>query len=83
MRKFKNVQKNVTTTELVECACNFCGKTVIGEDDYLSSDITEFIISPGYGSGHDSDRIYFDICDDCLDNLIDSSKIRPKIQEIF
>lgn len=54
---------------IVGITCNFCGKLHNG-DDINMEPITEFEISPGYGSRFDCDRYHLDICDDCLEELL-------------
>jgi hypothetical protein len=58
----------------VGVTCNFCGDTYKGNVDMLP--VTEFEISPGYGSNKDCDRYHLDICDVCLDELLAKLKVK-------
>lgn len=80
MRKFKEIQKTAVTYELLSCTCNFFGKTVKVEDEYFYSNSTSFTITPGYELRFDGDKITFNICDQCIQNLKETSKIKPSIK---
>lgn len=64
------------TTETVQINCDFCGKTSLRlyKNTPIFNGITNFTISPGFGSKFDSlspsTDFNFDICDECLENLI-------------
>lgn len=71
------VQRTTKETHIVTIGitCNFCGKLHNG-DDIDMEPITEFEISPGYGSRYDCERYQLDICDDCLEELLHKLKVR-------
>ena len=49
--------------------CNKCGKELLEYEIPLSIN-TYF----GYGSVHDGDRLVLDLCQDCVDELVDMIK---------
>ena len=60
-------------SKVLVCKCNICGKEIPDiERDHFS--IKGRI---GYGSKHDGDELELDICNDCLDKLIEKCKLWP------
>lgn len=56
--------------------CNKCGN-VAGNKHFNES--TQIKVEHGYGSKRDGNKIQFRLCDDCLDEIIASFKIKPDI----
>ena len=64
--------------------CNKCGKT----DDGGFVDMSGFEVLFGYGSKRDGDCIKFDLCSECVEELINSFKIpaeliNPERSEVY
>lgn len=56
------------------CKCNVCGKKI----PEVEMDHFSLVGRVGYGSRlYDGDYLELDICNDCLDNLINRCKIHP------
>ena len=73
---FEDVIKCVEIVDGI--ACNKCGKKYTG--DYCDMrDITDVTIHFGFGSRHDTDVWEFDLCDDCIDEMIAGFKIPPQV----
>lgn len=77
--------KTVVETNKVEkdsiIECNKCGKRCDLENMEFSFDIDmlhEFLVSFGYGSSYDMESWGFDLCEDCLLELIKTFKIVPE-----
>lgn len=60
--------------------CNRCGKEFDETDMMCDFHVRRRI---GYGSVHDGELFVLDLCCDCLDNLIDSCKIKPILDRDF
>ena len=81
MYQLKKVIKTVETEHIEKIFCNVC-----------SSDMTVMIYGTlfkkgchvdfnfGYGSVHDDMWFDIDVCDDCVDKMLDSFKIKPKMK---
>jgi hypothetical protein len=77
MKKYK--QKK--TIELIETdrVCNKCGISInIEDNDYLNR-ISSVDICFGYGSMNDGSKWSFDICDDCLEQIVSEFKIPVRV----
>jgi hypothetical protein len=70
MRTFTTTKVEEIKKEVNSQMCDFCGKKILGIDGVLHGDITSFEINPGWGSRYDMDACDFDICDDCLEELM-------------
>lgn len=75
MRKFIEKTIEVSSRDLESVTCNMCSKTVEG-DMCDMSDITNIQISFGFGSKYDSDEWDFDLCDNCIEDIVSKFK-RP------
>ncbi len=76
----KYIKKEIITTvvELVQCdKCNAVEKY----HDFDGSDVASFKYQFGYLSkeGRDQSTIEFDLCDECLIDLLDKANIRYRI----
>ncbi len=80
MKTYKHKKVTEVIEEVDTVICNCCGKT---EKDPNYQTITDISISFGYGSSHDGDRWFMDLCDECLENITDSFKYPIKIKEMF
>lgn len=76
MREFKNLEKTKTYTQLVKVSCNKCGDANTDEE-YDKERFSEINLTFGYGSDYDNERWSFDLCDDCLTELVKSFKHVP------
>lgn len=65
-------KETIKTKKVTTIRCDFCG---VVSDSPEMSDITDFRISPGYGSIYDNSTFELDICDNCLTNLLDSKVV--------
>ena len=72
MRKTQPI--TVVQNYVSEISCNMCGKkiNIIEEkvEDWQLDYFHNFAIHYGYGSSKDGESYLFDICEDCLDNII-------------
>ena len=58
--------------------CNICGKKFDVYDESSGACISTEI---GYGSKYDGELVDFDICNECMDELIDKCKISPLLED--
>lgn len=77
MRKMKEITKVVHEDKAI--ICNKCGKEVDLEnaDDFEENLFHPFKVSFGYGSKFDLETWYFDLCEDCLLEFVETFKIKP------
>lgn len=59
--------------------CNVCGRD-IGFDN--QSDVQSICCTLGYWSKYDGETIVLDICPECLDEIIESCVIDPRLSEL-
>jgi len=77
MREYKTIQ--VSKEVPVRRVCNMCGLEVRPTSIWRDGPyIHEINLRPGYGSIFDMEDIEFDLCDECLHNLMLSFKIPVK-----
>jgi hypothetical protein len=76
LRNVETVEEVVMNHKLISVTCNKCSKRSTDEG-YGHKSFQEFNTSFGYGSRYDSQNWSFDLCDDCLTELIQSFKIVP------
>lgn len=77
MREYKIIQ--VSKKVPAKQTCNMCGIEI--EPTFMWQGgpyLHEIDLHPGYGSAFDMENIEFDLCDECLHNLILSFKIPVK-----
>jgi hypothetical protein len=77
MKKFK--KKKVEQEVLEQTTCDRCGKFKL-EEDWFTKDIMSFSYSFGYGSTHDQDEISFDLCEDCLFEILTDSGVNYRMK---
>ncbi|AMQ66702.1 hypothetical protein FDG96_gp43 [Bacillus phage Mgbh1] len=76
MRKY--IERNVKQRELVGFTCNKCGKSVdLTEDDFAGNLFHSFKTSFHYGSAFDMETWEFDLCEDCLLDIVKTFKVEP------
>jgi len=75
MRIRKQVVTKETHMVTSSITCNFCG-VEYSNGDINMEPITEFTIEPGFGSGYDLEHFTLDICDICLDELLNNLKVK-------
>lgn len=80
-KEVKKVERVVTSKTVT---CNKCGTTQTNncwnstDDDYFfSNDIHNIQLGFGYGSKFDMDNWSFDLCDNCLEELVKTFKYPP------
>lgn len=71
------LEKITIDSELVKVTCNKCGDKNI-EEEYDYERFSEISLSFGYGSMYDSEHWSFDLCDQCLTDLIKTFKLVPE-----
>ncbi|HEY8890879.1 MAG TPA: hypothetical protein VIM70_11550 [Clostridium sp.] len=76
MRLTKTVEKMVSVEELDSLACNCCGEYFTIDQ---SQSMQSFALDFGYASRHDMEHWSFDICDKCIEKIVDGFKIAPEI----
>lgn len=75
MQKFES--KSYVRDVLTSTTCNKCG-TVVGNDPMVHPQPLHVYHAYGYASKHDLTEVEFDICDDCLDEFMNSFIVPPK-----
>lgn len=84
MRKYIEKEIIEKHNEYIEksVTCNKCGKLKVleGEDytrEWQANEFQSMHCSFGYGSGYDQERWQFDLCEDCLTDIVREFKIVP------
>lgn len=83
MREYKtiNTQKRVESKVI----CNKCGMTYdddvseYGYEEWQWDTIYPFKVEFGYSSKYDLQRWSFDLCENCIDEIVSTFKIKPTI----
>lgn len=70
------LEKITIDSELVKVTCNKCGDKNI-EEEYDYERFSEISLSFGYGSMYDSEHWSFDLCGNCLTDLVRTFKHVP------
>lgn len=83
MRTYKAMEATQVNNIENHIACNKCGiATQLSNNEiareYVKEQYSEIQLSFGYGSSWDSQNWSFDLCEDCLRELVKSFKIVPK-----
>jgi hypothetical protein len=78
MRVYREVTK--VQDELDAVMCNQCGKIIESEDPFALNKIAEFHLYFSYGTNHDGETWRFDLCEDCIEKLVDKFKIPVTIE---
>lgn len=83
MREYEVVVKKEKELQLKFVTCNKCGKTkkLYGEDykkAWEAEEFKSFSCSFGYGSKFDTENWIFDLCEDCLEDIVNTFKIKPE-----
>jgi len=71
-------QETVEKEEVVLVICNRCGKVDDSEQVALASEIETWTHSFGYGSKQDGTTMEFELCDDCVLEIIKTFKYPPQ-----
>jgi len=82
MKKYKTIRTSNKAIKSV--ICNNCGRESVLDTpgNYNTDDEFEsFKIKFGYGSKHDGEKYFFDLCGNCLEKIFKSFKIPPEVQE--
>ena len=80
-KNYINLLDKYVETKVV---CNRCGLTFddtnsqYGYEEWQWDTIHEFDIEFGYGSKHDLDGWTFDLCEDCIEEIVTTFKIKPE-----
>lgn len=74
MKKYSEI--TVKKLKIDRVMCNCCGKELDSDADYLSVE-KEW----GYFSNKDGVRQRFDLCEDCVDRIVESFKISPETED--
>jgi len=81
MREITKYTETIEKTETISITCNRCGKTEEGEHVEYSSDIQQQRFDFGYGSTMDGTEMKFDLCDNCVKEIISEFIHQPEIIE--
>lgn len=66
------------TSKIVEVVCNKCGKHFSCKSNSFETNlIHDFVAKFGYSSEHDFEKLEFDLCEDCLNQFINTFEIEP------
>ena len=77
MRKQAEKEVTITEYETVEFGCNRCGKLEQNADSFTENGFHNFGVNFGYGSKYDTDQWEFDLCEDCLFEVVKDFKVAP------
>lgn len=64
------------TEELEKIICNKCGKEILVRGGVPQEDVLEVEKRWGYHSRKDNQVDYFDLCEDCYDELVSGFRIQ-------
>jgi len=76
MRIIENVETKVIVKNTLGIVCNKCGKSSV--PDYTNT-VQEFKLAFGYGSKYDTHSMVFDLCEKCLEEIIEGFMINPDV----
>lgn len=77
----KYVEKQVIRQVIENIVCNKCGENIKKEwtgIEPIFVDHQSFKLLFGWGSKYDGLKMEFDLCDDCMVEIIESFKIKPE-----
>lgn len=85
MKHHESVAATVTNLELVSITCNKCGKTTELSKDEQKKLVQEnlfqtFSLNFGYASKFDEETWEFEICEDCLEQFVNTFAIKPDVK---
>lgn len=63
---------------IIEITCNNCGATAVLDEWIELNKMHSFKIDFEYGSKFDCEMWDFDLCDDCLEKIVNNFKIKPE-----
>ena len=78
MRETTTFSETIQKEEVISITCNRCGRSEDGEHVSYASDIETWTHHFGYGSHHDLEKITFELCDKCYDEIIATFKYPPE-----
>ncbi|MDN4493357.1 hypothetical protein [Ureibacillus aquaedulcis] len=83
MRDYKQIEKTEIDYKLSSITCNKCGTTHTFKSENQFTEWQEetfqsFDFTFGYGSKFDEEHWKFDLCEDCLEELVDSFVHKPE-----
>ena len=82
MKKYK--KNSCGNMELKSIECDACGYKVKGKELYEDKDFISIVHHFGYGSKYDTDKLYVDLCEDCLMQMFDEFNVNYTLQsEIY
>lgn len=78
MREYKSIKQTIEVNVLQNITCNKCGDSSVENDDQTCHERYQtFQTSFGYGSRYDMEAWSFELCEDCLTELVRSFKHVP------
>lgn len=78
MKEVKKIIEEKVKFKTISITCNKCwNKETWKMAELWMNWYSEFNVMFGYGSKHDWDTWSFDLCDDCLENIIKNFKYKP------
>ena len=80
MKKTQKQKIEIEIEKPLSITCNMCGKSYTYKDEYFAHDITTINVQFGYGSKVDMENWEFDLCDDCLEKIVDKFIYKPKVK---
>ena len=83
MKQYKKVLEEVD--QLEKCFCNQCGKEIPSALNVMAGhpDYQHFRLQWGYASTRDMETWSFDLCEFCLEKIIESFKIPAEIEKYY
>jgi len=75
MRVIETTQKMVSVEQVTEVVCNKCGKSI---ELLYSESVQHITLGFGYGSKHDGQQWGMDLCECCIDKLVEDFAIEPE-----
>ncbi|MEK4025404.1 hypothetical protein [Sporosarcina sp. FSL W7-1283] len=78
MRDYKKKEVTITKSRLQKVVCNKCGKHDDAKEGINLAHYQEIGVSFGYGSDYDMQSWKFDLCEECLVELVKTFKIIPE-----
>jgi hypothetical protein len=78
MTKTKIIVEKVEKEMVTEVTCDVCQKTFKSDGDTFGLPVSRLVLHSGYGSKFDGTDLTIDICDDCLQKMLDKEKISLK-----
>lgn len=83
MKEITTSKETIEKEVVISLTCNRCGKMDDSEHVAYASEIETWTHSFGYGSNQDGTVMEFELCDECVHEIINAFKFSPRTSHQF